>query len=79
MNVVAKTKKHFKTQEDFQAFYDAWTCVVDSLTLEDYKKNLEALRKFNFTAVSYVEKTWLVWREKLVSLVLFFKTLPASK
>jgi hypothetical protein len=67
MNVVAKTKKHFKTNEAFQEFYEAWTLVIDSPTIEEYSKNLAALRKFHSAAVKYVEKTWLVWREKLVS------------
>ena len=79
MNVVAKTKKHFRTQEDFQAFYYAWTCVIDSPTLEDYAKNLNTFRKFNLTAVEYVEKTWLVWREKLVSQLFFVKSSPESR
>jgi hypothetical protein len=68
MNVVAKTKKHFKTQEEFQSFFDAWTAVLDSPTLEDYTNNLNDLEdKYRPIAVNYVVKTWLVWREKIVS------------
>ena len=67
MNIVAKIKKHFKIQKAFQVFYNVWTCIIESPTVEDYTANLEALRKFNAIAVKYVEKTWLVWREKLVS------------
>ena len=34
MNVVAKTKKHFKDQESFNKFYDAWNAVINSTTLK---------------------------------------------
>jgi hypothetical protein len=68
MNVVAKTKKHFKVQEEFQSFFDAWTAVIDSPTLEDYTNNLKDLEdNHKPIAVKYVVKTWLVWREKIVS------------
>ena len=43
MNVVAKTKKHFKTRETFEAFYLVWTTVIDSTTKEQYTKNLAEL------------------------------------
>jgi len=60
MNVIAKTKKHFKTNKEFQAFYKAWTLVIDSPTIKEYTKNLKALQKFHLIAVKYVEKTWLI-------------------
>ena len=68
MNVVAKTKKHFKTQEDFDSFYEAWIACLDSQTLAQYVANLESLRKHKAVAVKYVEQTWLLWREKIVCL-----------
>jgi len=68
MNVVAKVKKNFKTQEEFDKFYTAWQVLTDARSFEDYQENLAALKKLNATAFKYVEKTWLVWREKIVSL-----------
>jgi hypothetical protein len=66
MNVVAKTKKHFKDQDSFDAFYQAWRAVIESTTKEQYHENLQELRKHKAVAVKYIEKTWLVWREKIV-------------
>jgi hypothetical protein len=34
--------------------------VINSPTIKEYTKNLEALQKFYSIAVKYVEKTWLV-------------------
>jgi hypothetical protein len=67
MNVVAKTKKHFKTQEEFDAFWKDWTAVIEATTLEEYEDKVKELRFHNKTAVKYIEKTWLVWREKIAS------------
>jgi hypothetical protein len=69
MNVVAKCKRNLKTKEAFQEFYEAWSTVVESETLEAYDENLASFKKLNTTAVNYCVKTWLVWREKLVCLM----------
>ena len=67
MNVVAKTKKHFRTKESFQKWYGAWIAVVDSADEEQYTKNIETLRASGpAVAFSYIDKTWLLWREKIV-------------
>ena len=66
INVVAKTKKHFKVLEEWDAFYKAQLAVIDLESLEYYEKNLKNLRKLNKKAVAYVKNTWLVQREKLV-------------
>jgi hypothetical protein len=60
MNVVTKTKRHFKDQEAFDAFYSAWNAPINSLTLKTYNINLTELRKYKAVAVKYVENTWLV-------------------
>ncbi|RKF56324.1 hypothetical protein GcC1_197038 [Golovinomyces cichoracearum] len=66
MNVVAKTKKHFKSQDDFDEFYSAWLKVLDSQSLGAYNDNLRDLKPLHTNAVKYVVNTWLVWREKIV-------------
>jgi len=65
--VVAKTKRHFKKIEDWELFYEAWNAVINSITKEGYEEQLKQLRTHKAVAVEYVEKTWLVWREKIVS------------
>ena len=57
INVVAKTKKHFKKQEEFNKFYRCWASLLDSETLEQYEAKLKELRVHNVTTVKYVEKT----------------------
>ena len=63
MNVVAKTKKHFKTKEMFDSFYIGWTAVIDSVSEEQYSEKLAELqtpRKYLAIVVKYVVKTWLI-------------------
>ena len=79
INVVVKTKKHFKT-ETYNAFYTAWTAVIDSVSEEEYIEKLAELQtqgRYPAIAVKYVVKTWLVWKEKIVRTLLlpFFFTL----
>jgi hypothetical protein len=68
MNVVAKCKKHFKTKESFEEFYELWAAVLDAPTEEQYVKNVDEL-KANMPPVAfkYISGTWLIWREKVVS------------
>ena len=67
MNVVAKCKKHFKTKESFEKFYELWTAVLDASTEEQYTKNVDQLKaKAPPVAFKYVSQTWLIWREKVV-------------
>jgi hypothetical protein len=73
MNVVAKTKKFFKYQEDFDEFFQAWLILLASLTQREYEDNLKEFRKmekYSKEAVSYCIETWLIWREKLVRILL---------
>ncbi|KAI0998776.1 hypothetical protein K3495_g9420 [Podosphaera aphanis] len=67
MNVVAKTKRLFSDQETFNRFYDAWNAVIDCESFEIYNSNVSNLQKHKLSAVKYVENTWLIWREKVVS------------
>ncbi|RKF61431.1 hypothetical protein GcM3_156016, partial [Golovinomyces cichoracearum] len=65
MNVVARCKKCFKVQKEWDAFYTTWIKLIDSTTLEDVRKNFEVLCKHNNVAVKYIEKTWMIWKEKI--------------
>jgi len=70
MNVLKNCKKHFNTKEEWEAFYIAWHGVLNSRNTEEYKKNLLKLLNFPWEPVQYLEDTWLIWKEKLVSLLL---------
>ncbi|RKF61426.1 PKS-NRPS hybrid synthetase, partial [Golovinomyces cichoracearum] len=50
MNVVARCKKYFKVQKEWDAFYTTWIKLIDSTTLEDVRKNFEVLCKHNNVA-----------------------------
>ncbi|KAI0993638.1 hypothetical protein K3495_g14546 [Podosphaera aphanis] len=51
-NVVAKTKRLFKDQENFDKFYDAWNAEVDSESFEIYNSNVSNLQKHKLSAVN---------------------------
>ncbi|KAN0083637.1 hypothetical protein V8E54_002725 [Elaphomyces granulatus] len=53
---VAKCKRNLKTKEAFQEFYEAWSTVVESETLEAYEENLASFKKLNTKAVNYCVK-----------------------
>jgi len=72
MNVVAKTKKHFRTIEAWEDFYLLWEAVLNSPTPEQYEKNVETLQsKAPLVVWKYISQTWLIWREKVVSPVIY--------
>ena len=73
INVVAKTKKHFKTKEMFDLFYTAQTTVINSVSEEQYSKKLAELqtfRKYLAIVVKYIVKTQLIQKEKIVRTLL---------
>lgn len=67
MNVVKNCKKHFATAEVWERFYSTWQVVLNSRTEAEYDVHLENLRTYLKVPVEYLEKTWLKWKEKLVS------------
>ena len=71
MNVVANCKKHFKFKEDWDEFFEFWLKLIDSSTSGVYCNNVNYFKKFPEKAVLYCEKTWLLYKEKIVSLLLF--------
>jgi hypothetical protein len=68
MNVVKNCKKAFITKEEWEEFYTAWHAVLNSRTMEAYNENVLKLQRFPWEPVQYLEDTWLIWKEKLVSL-----------
>jgi hypothetical protein len=73
MNVLKNCKKHFNTKEEWDTFYTAWHKVLNSRTTEQYDENLLKLQGFPWEPVQYLEDTWLIWKEKLVSLLDFLE------
>ena len=67
MNVVKNCKKHFYTQEQWDRFYSTWQALLNSRTEDEYDETLEKLQVFLIKPVGYLERTWLPWKEKLVS------------
>jgi hypothetical protein len=78
MNVLAKCKQHFpglikgnnrvySRHPDFKAFIQDWNSLLLSTTKESYDKQLKEFREKHLkAATSYVESTWLIFKEKLV-------------
>jgi hypothetical protein len=67
INVVKNCKKHFWTKEEWDRFYAAWQSLLNSRIDEEYNGNLEKLHMYPIEPIKYLESTWLVWKEKLVS------------
>jgi hypothetical protein len=79
MNVLAKCKKHFPgpirlddgkyvRHPHFQAFLASWNGLLASTSEESYNAWLCTMQvQFPALAMSYVENTWLLWKEKLVA------------
>lgn len=79
MNVLAKTKKYFPGSikdnngnwawhPQFQAFLISWNGLLASTTEQQYDDRLQEIHtQFPSAAVSYIESTWLLWKEKLVA------------
>ena len=47
-------------------FLKDWALLLDSSSYDEYTSRLVQFRTHQKVAVAYVEKTWLVWKEKLV-------------
>ena len=65
-NILAKGKKELETQEAFESFQMAWRTVVGSTTESEYDKQKESLEKEYPTLFTYVDETWLPFKEKFV-------------
>jgi MULE transposase domain len=78
MNILANCRKHFpsdKKQGDtitidpkWEDFLKDWSLLLNSSTRLEYAARLAKFRIHSAVAVSYVEDTWLKWKEKLVKL-----------
>jgi hypothetical protein len=69
INILANCRKLFPKDQEvvkkvipdpkWQEFLKDWNCTVDSTTEAEYTSHLTQFRKYNYTAVSYIEETWL--------------------
>lgn len=69
-NILAKCKKYFSTEEDWEQFTIGWSVVVFSKSENDFIVNWEKFKLQFFhqkKAIDYVEDTWIIWKEKFVS------------
>jgi hypothetical protein len=67
MNVVKNCKKHFTTKKQWDEFYAVWQ-IAEMLRIT--RRTCEYYRGKPHLPVEYLERTWLIWKEKLVSEVL---------
>lgn len=77
MNVLSKTKKwfpapvkgahHYQRHPQFRAFLGDWNSLLLSGNEEEYNTRLARMRTvYSLQAMSYIETTWLIFKEKLV-------------
>jgi hypothetical protein len=69
-NVLAKTKQHFSSNEEFEAFIQSWKSLINSSTIIEYQNQL-AKFETNFSqiapaALRYVKDTWLTYKEMFI-------------
>jgi ribosomal protein L32 len=69
-NVLARTKRYFSSNEQFEAFIYSWKELLNSSSIDEYQT---ILAKFEIqfgqvapTAVRYVKETWLTYKEMFV-------------
>jgi hypothetical protein len=68
--VLAKTKQHFSSNEEFEAFIQSWKSLINSSTIIEYQNQL-AKFETNFSqiapaALRYVKDTWLTYKEMFI-------------
>ncbi len=78
MNILANCRKHFPADKrnthsndttidpKWEGFLKDWSLLLSSATELEYTTNLTKFRIHPQVAVSYIEDTWLKWKEKLV-------------
>lgn len=67
-NILARCKRHFRSDDDWIQFFGTWAVLLQMATLESYSEALGHLRARyeRFLALDYVEKTWFPYKEDLV-------------
>ncbi|GLT93672.1 hypothetical protein SLE2022_114520 [Rubroshorea leprosula] len=68
-NILSNCKRHFEAQEDWDAFMSSWNGVIRSSSEIDFEKNwrlFEELYKERREVLTYIEKTWLPFKEQFV-------------
>ncbi len=72
-NIVAKCKKHFAggTEENdpWTTFQQQWAAVMQSRTPNGFEESWQKMKedyRVQIIAVSYIESTWIPWKEKFV-------------
>jgi hypothetical protein len=64
---VTKANPHgYVPNPKWTEFLKDWALLLDSSSYDEYTSRLVQFRTHQKVAVAYVEKTWLVWKEKLV-------------
>nr|XP_043637923.1 protein FAR1-RELATED SEQUENCE 5-like [Erigeron canadensis] len=69
-NVLAKCKKHFQHNEEFDIFMASWNNVVYSVREAMFVTNWVEFELFyndKREALEYIKSTWLPWKEKFVN------------
>jgi hypothetical protein len=65
-NVATNCKKHFTTQEDYEAFQKQWLNVVNASTVDDYNHQIAQLQAEYPDTYGYLEETWLLHKKHFV-------------
>jgi hypothetical protein len=79
MNILANCRKHFLKDQPgptprsldvvdpkWEAFLKDWASLMDSATEVEYTRRLIQFRTHSKAVTTYVEDTWLKWKEKLI-------------
>ncbi|BBN03020.1 hypothetical protein Mp_2g20030 [Marchantia polymorpha subsp. ruderalis] len=67
-NITAKHRLSFDSLEAFQELLKQWNALVFSITVACYEQQLEAMQEmFPLHVMTYLETTWLVYKERFVA------------
>ena len=70
-NIFAKQRKAFSTLDAWEEFVQAWNGLVAATTIVGYESKLASMHvAFPVVSIRYLDYTWLVYKEKFVSVFL---------
>nr|CCA18209.1 conserved hypothetical protein [Albugo laibachii Nc14] len=67
-NILAKQRTAFQTSEAWQEFNQTWNELVAATTMAEFETQLAVMHdRFSAASMSYLETTWLVYKERFVT------------
>ena len=67
-NILAKQRTAFQSSEAWQEFNQTWNELVAATTMADFETQIVVMHdRFPAASMSYLETTWLVYKERFIT------------